>query len=631
MSELTKKRVHWKEYNGETLTHDEDVDILTSADSVTFSDDETLQYKFTQGQFVNPSTTGILSNLSTTNKSSLVDAVNEVKTNATSNASSISSLSTRMTTAESDIDSLETRMNTAESDINSLETRVTPISLGGTGATTASGALSNLGLTATASELNVLDGITATTTELNYVDGVTSAIQTQLNGKANASHTHDDRYYTETEIDTKLSEKVDNSDYTGQKIADKLSNPKAWAQSNITSGRFQSVCYGGNTWVVSGNGYGTEGLYYSTDGTTWAQSNVTTGVFNSVYYDGDKWFAASSSSDTKGLYYSTDGMTWTLATSGSFNFVYYGGDKWVAGGSAGIYYSTDGMTWTQSNITSGSFTFGHYGGDKWVTGGGSPTGLYYSTDGVSWAKSNITSGYFFSVYYGGDKWVAGGYNIGLYYSTDGMTWTQSNITSDRINSVYYGGNTWVAGRYSGSTGLYYSTDGMTWTQSNIETYEIQSVYYGDGIWVAGAGPYGSTGLYYSTDGVSWAKSNITSGYFFSVYYGGDKWVAGGSAGIYYSIPPYISFSDWNALLTMSSQYSATLADGTSNTTASVSDFIEDITNYVYIPIIISSSNGTPVTIQIDHTNKLAMITRGVGVSSTSEIKINYKILRIKIS
>ena len=39
------------------------------------------------------------------------------------------------------------------------------------------------GVTATATEINVLDGITATTTELNYVDGVTSSIQTQLNGK----------------------------------------------------------------------------------------------------------------------------------------------------------------------------------------------------------------------------------------------------------------------------------------------------------------------------------------------------------------------------------------------------------------------------------------------------------------
>ncbi len=40
-------------------------------------------------------------------------------------------------------------------------------------------------VTATAAELNILDGVTATAAELNFVDGVTSAIQTQLNAKAN--------------------------------------------------------------------------------------------------------------------------------------------------------------------------------------------------------------------------------------------------------------------------------------------------------------------------------------------------------------------------------------------------------------------------------------------------------------
>ena len=58
---------------------------------------------------------------------------------------------------------------------------ITPVANGGTGSTTASGALTNFGLTATAAEINTLDGITATTTELNYTDGVTSNIQTQLN------------------------------------------------------------------------------------------------------------------------------------------------------------------------------------------------------------------------------------------------------------------------------------------------------------------------------------------------------------------------------------------------------------------------------------------------------------------
>ena len=50
--------------------------------------------------------------------------------------------------------------------------------------------LGQLGVTATAAELNKMDGVTATTAELNYVDGVTSNIQTQLDGKAASSHNH---------------------------------------------------------------------------------------------------------------------------------------------------------------------------------------------------------------------------------------------------------------------------------------------------------------------------------------------------------------------------------------------------------------------------------------------------------
>jgi hypothetical protein len=45
---------------------------------------------------------------------------------------------------------------------------------GGTGASTAPVALTNLGLTATAAEINILDGVTASTAELNILDGVTA-------------------------------------------------------------------------------------------------------------------------------------------------------------------------------------------------------------------------------------------------------------------------------------------------------------------------------------------------------------------------------------------------------------------------------------------------------------------------
>ena len=75
-----------------------------------------------------------------------------------------------------------------------------PISSGGTGATTATKALENFGLTATAAELNTLDGITATVTDLNHVKGVTSSIQGQFND-------HEDRidtieaFFKEADID----------------------------------------------------------------------------------------------------------------------------------------------------------------------------------------------------------------------------------------------------------------------------------------------------------------------------------------------------------------------------------------------------------------------------------------------
>lgn len=63
------------------------------------------------------------------------------------------------------------------------------------------------GVTASTAELNILDGATLSTTELNYVDGVTSSIQTQLSGKASSSHTHaiSDVTDLQTTLDGKVS------------------------------------------------------------------------------------------------------------------------------------------------------------------------------------------------------------------------------------------------------------------------------------------------------------------------------------------------------------------------------------------------------------------------------------------
>lgn len=64
-----------------------------------------------------------------------------------------------------------------------------PTALTFTGKTITGGRTNNpqfneaVNMTATSTELNILDGATLSTTELNYVDGVTSNIQTQLNSK----------------------------------------------------------------------------------------------------------------------------------------------------------------------------------------------------------------------------------------------------------------------------------------------------------------------------------------------------------------------------------------------------------------------------------------------------------------
>lgn len=60
-------------------------------------------------------------------------------------------------------------VNTRFADILADLNAARPITAGGTGATNAAAALANLGLTATAAELNILDGVTATATQLNSI------------------------------------------------------------------------------------------------------------------------------------------------------------------------------------------------------------------------------------------------------------------------------------------------------------------------------------------------------------------------------------------------------------------------------------------------------------------------------
>jgi len=71
------------------------------------------------------------------------------------------------------------------------------------------------GVTASTAEINILDGLTASTTELNYVDGVTSAIQTQIDGKAASSHTHAQSDITNLTTDLAAKASLSGATFTG--------------------------------------------------------------------------------------------------------------------------------------------------------------------------------------------------------------------------------------------------------------------------------------------------------------------------------------------------------------------------------------------------------------------------------
>jgi hypothetical protein len=119
-------------------------------------------------------------------------------------------------------------------------------------------AVGNLGISATAAELNVLDGITASTAELNYTDGVTSNIQTQLDAK------------------------IDETSATGSAIipsgteAQRDGSPAAgYLRFNSDEGSFEG--YNGTAWGSIGGGASAGGaIYENTDDIT-ANYTITSG------------------------------------------------------------------------------------------------------------------------------------------------------------------------------------------------------------------------------------------------------------------------------------------------------------------------------------------------------------------
>ena len=123
---------------------------------------------------------------------------------------------------------------------------------------------------------------------------------------------------------------------------------KTFTQGTIlTSGQWQSVCYGNGLFVavnMSGK------CAWSTDGKTFTGGTISSGFWLSVCYSNGVFVAIQGNKCA----WSTDGKTFTDGTisSGSWKSVCYGMNRFVAISNKNFAWSTDGKTFTEGTILS---------------------------------------------------------------------------------------------------------------------------------------------------------------------------------------------------------------------------------------------------------------------------------------
>lgn len=159
---------------------------------------------------------------------------------------------------------------------------------------------------------SVATGANKTVVDASFVANSTNPVQSKvvksaLNGKSDTGHTHDDRYYTESEIDTKLNAKANSSHtHTKSQITD---FPTSMPASDVYSWAKQSSKPSYTISEVSGNlpasrisgtidaahlpsyvddvieGYLNDGKFYTTKSSSGAYSGEITAEAGKIYVD----------------------------------------------------------------------------------------------------------------------------------------------------------------------------------------------------------------------------------------------------------------------------------------------------------------------------------------------------------
>lgn len=123
---------------------------------------------------------------------------------------------------------------------------------------------------------------------LNYLSGLTGSIQPQLNGKAPSNHSHDDRYYTESETNNLLNNKAnanhnhDSRYYTESEIDNKVDTLSGWIADLNTALQ--------NIKITGSAGNGNLEIQVKGDGVVYRLvCSSQTGKIHFQYKDGNNW------------------------------------------------------------------------------------------------------------------------------------------------------------------------------------------------------------------------------------------------------------------------------------------------------------------------------------------------------
>lgn len=254
-----------------------------------------------------------------------------------------------------------------------------------------------------------------------------------------------------------------------------------------------NICFGGNTFVISGesnNAYSTDG------GTTWTASSSTGGSLSrpiSIAYGNGRFVTVGSSSSAR---YSNDGNTWyssnkNTSVSGNRKIAYGNSRFVVVGGGQSTINSANGTGWSSGGTISDSSLNKNilFGNNIFIVTCAQKT--FYSTSGSSFSTGGnlpVSSNGGWPLAYGNGVFVAvtttG--NKSAYSTDNGLNWTEGGtLPNSNYYKIVFGDGKFIAVGYNNAYSAFSTDNGVTWKKcTDFSLSGYWNIAYGNNEFVA---------------------------------------------------------------------------------------------------------------------------------------------------